>query len=221
MGPVTECYRCDRAPCSTWNGRPVCGDCLDYYREGAAPFPDESAGSESIASGGSDRHDENSAPAAGSREAATDPPTGLTNPTPDASSSPVPGPVVNEVAEEFWKAWSDPDRDFNMADVEDITKTFLSLPTVKAALAALTVADAHRKIIALQAVERDEAQAKLEAAEASLRMAHEVLSITTNYLLGQGEGEGRDPDECRALATNEALAGFERLDALLFPKGGV
>ena len=66
-----------------------------------------------------------------------------------------------------------------------------------------------------------EAQAKLEAAEASLRMAHEVLSITTNYLLGQGEGEGRDPDECRALATNEALAGFERLDALLFPKGGV
>lgn len=93
MGPVTECYRCDRAPCSTWNGRPVCGDCLDYYREGAAPFPDESAGSESIASGGSDRHDENSAPAAGSREAATDPPTGLTNPTPDASSSPVPVPV--------------------------------------------------------------------------------------------------------------------------------
>lgn len=157
------------------------------------------------------------APAAGSREAATDPPTGLTNPKPDASSSPVPVPVVNEVAEEFWKAWSDPDRDFNMADVEDITKTFLSLPTVKAALAALTVADAHRKIIALQAVERDEAQAKLEAAEASLRMAHEVLSITTNYLLGQGEGEGRDPDECRALATNEALAGFERLDAVLLP----
>ena len=99
MGPVTECYRCDRAPCSTWNGMAVCGDCLDYYREGAAPFPDESAGSESIASGGSDRHDENSAPAAGSREAATDPPTGLTNPTPDASSSPVPVPVVNEVAE--------------------------------------------------------------------------------------------------------------------------
>lgn len=135
--------------------------------------------------------------------------------------TPVPGPVVNEVAEEFWKAWSNPDWDFNMADVEDITKTFLSLPTVKAALAALTVADAHRKIIALQAVERDEAQAKLEAATAYLREVHEVLSITTNYLLGQGEGEGRDLEECRALATNEALAGFERLDALLFPKGGV
>ena len=62
-----------------------------------------------------------------------------------------------------------------------------------------------------------EAQAKLEAATAHLRMAHEVLSITTNYLLGQGEGDGRDPDECRALATNEALAGFERLDAVLLP----
>lgn len=96
-------------------------------------------------------------------------------PAANTSCDPVPVPVVNEVAEEFWKAWSDPDRDFNMADVEDITKTFLSLPTVKAALAALTVADAHRKIIALQAVERDEAQAKLEAERAEVDRLREAL----------------------------------------------
>lgn len=106
-------------------------------------------------------------------------------PAANTSCDPVPVPVVNEVAEEFWKAWSDPDRDFNMADVEDITKTFLSLPTVKAALAALTVADAHRKIIALQAVERDEA-------------VHHVKQLLADL---EGWREGRDSmvgDEERA-----------------------
>lgn len=45
------------------------------------------------------------------------------------------------------------------------------------------------------------------------RASHEQFSIIANYLLGQGEGEGKDPDQCRAWATSEALAGFQRLDS--------
>lgn len=66
---------------------------------------------------------------------------------------------------------------------------------------------------------RGRARATLTAAFAAAdpcehcRASREQFSIIANYLLGQGEGEGRDPDECRALATNEALAAFDRLDA--------
>jgi len=116
----------------------------------------------------------------------------------------VPVPVVNEVAEAigpmlcppFYDTLTAENQAFWDAGISRQVEHFLAVPAVAAAF---------------------EAQAKLEAATAHLRMAHEVLSITTNYLLGQGEGEGRDPDECRALATNEALAGFERLDAVLLP----
>ena len=114
----------------------------------------------------------------------------------------VPVPVVNEVAEALQVACEGLPN--GLAPEEPPTYDAMA----EAVLAVPELAAAF------------EAQAKLEAATAYLREVHEVLSITTNYLLGQGEGEGRDPDECRALATNEALAGFERLDAVLFVEEG-
>ena len=139
---------------------------------------------------------------------------------------PVPVRVVNEARELLARALYDQDvfeigaesmRDFDTAREEYDAKAdvVLAVPLLAAAFEAR--AQLQNAPNRSKDLELAEAQAKLEAAEASLRMAHEVLSITTNYLLGQGEGEGRDPDECRALATNEALAGFERLDAVLLP----
>jgi hypothetical protein len=80
----------------------------------------------------------------------------------------------------------------------------------------VTFNNLQRDLEALEARHLDLARrydALLAQDRAERHACREQFSIIANYLLGQGEGEGRDPDECRALATNEALAAFDRLDA--------